>query len=194
MSEEKAPEGRLLYVPPPKQDVDSNDIKTYSKIYNKGGQKQEIKVPYIPQPVVHKFISEYFGLNISIENLGYQLHEYTIEGYNKIKQNKVSVVRFFRLWFTVEVNGKPVDRFIDFAGACDLDNRTDFNQALHTAETSAFKELLKMLGKGLKAYERLDNVSYDVVETIEQALDSVDLDSVLNRINQQDNKNTRRNV
>lgn len=184
MSEnDKKSSGRLLYVPPKEEDIGKDDIKAYYKKYSKGGQKKEIPVPYIPQPKVHEFIAKYFGMNISIENLGYQLHEYTIEdSYSRTKAKKISVVRFFRLWFSLEIDGNTVDRFIDFAGACDIDNRTDFNQALHTAETSAFKELLKMIGKGLIAYERLDNEVYDLVQTIEEDAEPVNLDAVIEAI------------
>jgi len=166
----------IVHVSAPSKDINSADIRTFKKIT----KTKTINVPYVPQPVVHRFLSDFFGINISIESKGYDLVEYEIN-ISRINRTvkKTAVVRSFRFHFQVETPHGLENRFIDVVGACELNEYTNLNKALHSAETFALKELLKILGRGLEAYEAVESqfeetpVDFDITAEPEENLDSL---------------------
>jgi hypothetical protein len=149
----------IVYIPHSETDIESSKLKVFTKKYKdkKTGTWQEAPIPYIPQPEVHRFIAEYFGLNSKIEILDRQVLEVTTtDHYTKKPVSEPCFVLMYRITYYVETNGQSEERFVDCIGGANIQSG-DINRAIQIASTAAFKNLLKKLGKGLEAYE-LDDV------------------------------------
>ncbi len=163
---------KFIHVPMPDEDISSDEIRTYPKTYKVGGETKTRDVMYIPQPVAHRFFRQIFGMATSIEDRGTEILTLSLPRFtgDNVTKETCQVLRKFRLYYFIEQEGKdePIMCFIDFQGAAPVETKYDLNKAVHTAETLAVKELIKLCAKGLEAYAPVDS------EEIFDELDEID--------------------
>lgn len=152
---------KLAYLPYPEDDINDEEIKLFEKRFTRDGKQKVVSIPYIPQPVVHRFIANFFGQNSCIQLLDRQVFEVnTFNTYNRKHEAEPVIVLVYRIVYYVDIDGKQEERYIDCIGGANI-QRGDINRAIQTASTAAFKNLLKKIGKGLKAYE-LEDLDSDI--------------------------------